>query len=103
MQAIDANPGDVAVVLRILAEHVPHREVWAFGSRACNAAKPFSDLDLAVIGDEPLAAVVLANLEEAFRESALPFRVDVIDWATAGDPFRRILEEKHIALQEARQ
>ena len=100
---IDASPDDVADVLRILAEHIPNREVWAFGSRVRKNAKKFSDLDLAIIGNEPLADVVLADLNEAFRESNLPFKVDVIDWATAGDPFRRVIEEQYVVLHKARQ
>jgi type I restriction enzyme S subunit len=103
VQPIDASPGDVADVLRILAEHVPDREVWAFGSRVGKAAKKFSDLDLTIIGNEPLAAVVLADLNEAFRESHLPFKVDVIDWATTSDHFRRIIEKHYVVLHQARQ
>ena len=101
MQSIDANSDDVACVLHILAEHIPDREVWAFGSRVCGAPKAFSDLDLAIIGDKPLADVVLANIEEAFRESDLPFKVDVVDWATASDHFRRIIEGQYVVLQKA--
>lgn len=103
MQSIDASPDDIAEVLRILAEHVPDREVWAFGSRVRKAEKKFSDLDLAIIGNEPLAAVVLANLNEAFRESHLPFKVDVIDWATTADHFRGIIEKQYVVLHKARQ
>ena len=103
MHPIDASQGDVADVLRILAEHVPDREVWAFGSRIRKATKEFSDLDLAIIGNEPVAAAILADLNEAFRESHLPFKVDVIDWATTSDHFRRIIEEQYVVLHKARQ
>jgi predicted nucleotidyltransferase len=46
---------------------VPQFEVWAFGSRAkCGrgAAKPYSDLDLAVITDQPLPLKTSANLSD---------------------------------------
>ena len=33
---------------------MPNRKVWAFGSRATGTTKPFSDLDLAILGDQPL-------------------------------------------------
>ena len=51
---IDIRPDHWEIVQRILQEHVPNLEVWAFGSRAKWNAKAFSDLDLAIITDEPL-------------------------------------------------
>lgn len=60
----------------ILARHVPEREVRAFGSRVAEPAKKFFDLDLAVMGGTPLPFTVIADLEEDFSESNLPFKVD---------------------------
>jgi predicted nucleotidyltransferase len=102
VKAIDLRPRDLESVLRILAEHVPDREVWAFGSRVGGSAKEFSDLDLAVRGDEPIPAAVLADVREAFRESDLPFKVDVVDWATTQDHFRRIIERQYVVLSSGR-
>ena len=78
---------------------MPGREVWAFGSRARHCAKPYSDLDLAVIGVEPLSLDALAALNEAFAESDLPWKVDVVDWARMGEAFRRIVERDRVVLQ----
>ena len=40
----------------LLRQHVPDRKVLAFGSRATWTAKDYSDLDLAILGDEPLSS-----------------------------------------------
>ncbi|WP_291366558.1 nucleotidyltransferase family protein [Acetobacter sp. UBA5411] len=80
-------------MLRILNEIVPDREVRAFGSRVTGKAKPFSDLDLAVMGDEPLSLETRARLEEAFSESDLPWKVDVLDWALMDEGFLRLAHE----------
>lgn len=88
-----------AIVLAILQRHVPDREVWAFGSRTTRTAKRHSDLDLAVISDEPLSLETAARLADAFSESDLPWRVDVVDWATTGEAFRRIIERDRIVLK----
>nr|WP_249201823.1 nucleotidyltransferase domain-containing protein [Acetobacter thailandicus] len=69
--------------MRILNETVPDREVRAFGSRVTGKAKPFSDLDLAIMGDEPLPLETRARLEETFSESELPWKVDILDQALA--------------------
>ena len=50
---IDLSPAHLAIVERILGEHVPDYEVRAFGSRAAWTAKDYSDLDLAVVGEGP--------------------------------------------------
>lgn len=88
-------------VLRILHECVPGMEVWAFGSRARRTAKPYSDLDLALMCAEPLSLEQLAGIADAFDTSDLPIRVDVVDWASASDAFRKIIERDRVVLQKA--
>ncbi len=102
MTTIDVRPGDLEQVLAILDRHLPGREVRAFGSRVAGKAKAFSDLDLAVMGDEPLAATVMADVREAFRESDLPFKVDVLDWASTKETFRRVIERQCVVLRGER-
>ena len=80
---IDIRPSDWQIVRSILEKHVPSYEVWAFGSRARWEAKDYSDLDLAVITDRPLSFNAKSALDSDFAESDLPFKVDVVDRATA--------------------
>lgn len=89
------------IVRDILQTHVPQYEVWAFGSRAKGSAKPHSDLDLAVISDQPLPLRVSADLSDAFSESDLPWKVDVVDWATTSESFRKIIQADRVVLQPA--
>ncbi|MFT8723482.1 MAG: nucleotidyltransferase domain-containing protein [Acetobacter malorum] len=90
---IDITPEERAIVLRILNEIVPDREVRVFGSRVTGKAKPFSDLDLAIMGDGPLPLETRVRLEEAFSESELPWKVDVLDWKLAEIEFQKIIHE----------
>ena len=99
--ALDSAPEHPRIVMDILRAHVPDREVWAFGSRATGKAKAYSDLDLAVVGETPLPLAVCAALAEAFSESDQPWRVDVVDWAAAGDTFREIIERDMVVVQSA--
>jgi type I restriction enzyme S subunit len=103
VQPIDISADDLKTVQEILAAHVPDCEVWAFGSRATWTAKESSDLDIAVIAEAPLSATVLADLHDAFRESDLPFKVDVVEWNATGQSFRKIIEEKHVLLRRGAQ
>lgn len=98
---IDVRLDHWEIVRDILQKHVSHYEVWAFGSRATWTAKPYSDLDLAVITDQPLSLKTSANLSDDFSASALPWKVDVVDWATTRASFRKIIERDKVVVQVA--
>ena len=97
---IDLGPPYRTIVERILAAHVPVCEVRAFGSRATWTAKDYSDLDLAIVGEGPLPWRTLRRLKEAFEESDLPMRVDVLDWHAISDRFRAVIERDYVVVQE---
>jgi predicted nucleotidyltransferase len=88
-------------VCRILRTQTPGVEVWAFGSRAKGTAKPYSDLDLALITTQPLSLTALADINTAFEASDLPIRVDIVDWATTSDAFRAIIARDKVVVQGA--
>lgn len=96
---LDMQPKHWAIVRDILRQHAAGLEVWAFGSRAKGTAKPYSDLDLVIIGEQPLSLARDAALAEAFAESELPWRVDIVDWATTSEAFRRIIRHDKVVLQ----
>jgi predicted nucleotidyltransferase len=100
---LDVSPGELAIVQGILRKHIPGHAVWAFGSRAKGTARRYSDLDLAIITDAPMSFELRGDLAEDFSESDLPFRVDILDWATTRDSFRRIVERDKVVVQAARE
>jgi type I restriction enzyme S subunit len=89
---IDLAPRWLDEVRAIVARHVPDCEVRAFGSRVSGRAKPWSDLDLALMTSRPVPFQVLAALRLDFDESDLPFRVDVVDRSRLGESFRRVVD-----------
>lgn len=97
---IDLQPDHWAIVREILQRNVPQYEVWAFGSRAIWTAKEFSDLDLAIITDQPLSLDVSASLRNDFSESDLPWKVDVVDWAATNESFRKIIARDKVLIQK---
>ena len=98
MPKIDVAATDLRTVVEILREHLPTRKIVAFGSRVTGRAKRFSDLDLAILGDDPVPSSVLAALADEFDESTLPFKVDLVDWATTADSFRNVIRRDAVAL-----
>ncbi|MFH1717385.1 MAG: nucleotidyltransferase domain-containing protein [Planctomycetota bacterium] len=97
---IDVAEHHLETIKHILAEYVGDCEVRAFGSRGNGTAKKHSDLDLAIVGEGKLERRVKMLLREAFEESDLPFRVDVIDYNAVSKEFRAIIEDKYEVIQE---
>lgn len=96
-QALALSAQELAQVRAILAAHLPPGvTVSVFGSRAAGAGKPapkpWSDLDLALEGESPLPLSLMAELAEAFDESALPWKVDLVDGKAISAGFAAIVK-----------
>lgn len=102
LETLTLSPEQLEIIRQILHRHVPQYAVWAFGSRTKGTAKPYSDLDLAVITTrEPLPLSVHADLTDAFSESDLPWKVDLADWQLLSEAFRTEIAKHYVVLQEA--
>ncbi len=86
-------------ILNILNKYVPYCEVRAFGSRVNGTPRSSSDIDLVIAGKEKLDWKLLVNLKEAFEESELPFRVDVLDWHAISSEFQKVIEKGYEVIQ----
>ncbi len=97
---IDIMPVELDIVLTILRKRFTlDTRVWVFGSRARCTAKKTSDLDLAIdMGGIPIPLSLRAILSEDFDESALPFKVDIVDWNTTESRFKQIIEKERVLL-----
>lgn len=96
---IALQPPEWDRLLSILRTHLAGRKVWAFGSRATGQrVKRFSDLDLAIEGPE-LSLHESALLAEAFDESRLPFKVDVVQLAAITPEFRTRIRPSLVLIQ----
>jgi hypothetical protein len=62
--------------------------------------KPYSDLDLVIMGDTPTPLSTLGQLQEAFACSDLPWRVDVVDWANTAPEFQRHIQVHSVSLAQ---
>ncbi len=96
-QTLQLSEEQRAMVQALLARHLPGAEVWAYGSRANGAAKPWSDLDPVVFAG-PTQQNAVADLREAFEESDLPFRVDLFVWDEIPETFRENIRKAHQVL-----
>ena len=49
--------------------------------------------------DKPLDWSVSTALAEAFDESDIPIKVDLVDWASTSAAFRQIIEKDKVVVQ----
>lgn len=101
LSSLDIDPDELAIVEAILAKHVPDATVWAFGSRATGKAKKFSDLDLCIKANQLLGIELMSVMAEDFAESNLPWKVDLVDWWSASERFRAIIDRDKVMIRQA--
>ena len=97
--AVSLHPEELNCIKAIFQKIIPDREVWAFGSRISAHHKPFSDLDVVVMGENALPVEKLADLHNAFSESDLTFKVDVVVWSELTDHFKSIIQNHYVIIQ----
>jgi predicted nucleotidyltransferase len=84
-----------SLIKQILQTQLPNAEYRVFGSRIKNTARPYSDIDIALVSPEKISLATLSLLEEKFSESDLPYKVDLIDYQRISDSFRRIIDSDY--------
>ena len=89
---IAASSEEFEIIIKILNAHIKKGKVYAFGSRYKNNNRKFSDFDIAIDTGEKLSFEFLNILKDAFEESDLPYRVDIIDYNNISDKFKKIVD-----------
>jgi len=84
---IDIGLRDREILFSLLARHLPRTTVWVYGSRVAGGSMPWSDLDMVVFSGAEQKHRISA-LKEAFEESNLSFRVDLLEWDSLPDSFK---------------
>lgn len=80
-------------VVRTILQATPLSRSYSFvifGSCARGDAKKFSDIDIGIVGKSPVSLRDIALLDEQFKESNLPYNVDVVDLSSTSPEFRRL-------------
>ncbi len=85
-------------IIKTIFQFFPQVEILAFGSRIRGDAKTYSDLDLALKMDPHVSLKLsqIAFLEEAFSNSDLPFKVDLVIYSKVSAEFREIIDKSSV-------
>lgn len=89
---------DLEEVRRIVLDYLKpwHVKVWLFGSQARGEATHLSDIDIALLPEEPVPEDWLAGLRERLAESLVVREVDVLDLRNAGPDLQRRVEQEGV-------
>lgn len=97
--SLDLSQQHRTIVEAILRSYLPSdMRVRAFGSRVRQTARPGSDLDLLIQADRQLTPYERVILVDAFEESDLPFRVDLVEERTLSPAFKASIKDETVAL-----
>ena len=81
----------IDIVKQIVLKHIPKDNfaVFLFGSRAVGNDKPLSDIDIGILGSEPLPTIIKVDLESDLEESIVPYKIDLIDFYQVDKDFKK--------------
>jgi hypothetical protein len=92
LKMIDVQPKEMEVIQIPFVDPRPHCEVRAFGSRVNHTAKTlFGSGSGGGWGESYFLTHNFMRLKEAFEESDLPFRVDLMDWNRLSKEFQTVI------------
>lgn len=82
-------------VSQILRRHLPDPgyRILLFGSWATLDSTPTSDVDVGILGSEPVDEVVLARIKEEIDRIPTLRKIEVVDLQTVDDRFRATVEK----------
>lgn len=90
-------PEDLKIIHDILRSH---EHVYVFGSRVKGTYQKFSDIDICI--KDPISDYEASMLEDAFTESDLPFKVDVVLYHQVTPEFQKRIDQEAITLDQLR-
>ncbi len=88
----------VSLAKEIVLFHLPKNEfrVFLFGGPAVGNAKPKSDIDIGIWGSKQIPIKLKIKIEEAFEESIIPFKVDLVYFTFVDKTFKKYASLKTI-------
>jgi len=89
---VGVSEKELNIITNILSKYASQFDVLAFGSRYNRTHRKYSDLDLAFVGNEDLDMKKRSQIADAFSESDLPFRIDIVDYNAVSPEFRAIVD-----------
>ncbi|MBI2888824.1 MAG: nucleotidyltransferase domain-containing protein [Candidatus Liptonbacteria bacterium] len=70
-----------------------HYKIFFFGSRVTGRGDDRSDIDIGILGNEPVPRDAIGKIQDDIEESDILYDIDVVDFATVSDRFKKVAME----------
>jgi len=75
-------------------------EIFLFGSRASDLASDRSDIDIGILGSQPLPLATLNDIKAEIEEIKTLYSIDIVDFASVTEDFKEIALKKRVFIDE---
>jgi len=101
IQNISLTDDELKLIQSIIKRILNNEDkAYIFGSRATGNAKPYSDIDIAIDlqNHQIMCLEILSQLEDKFHDSALAYKVDIVDLNNISEPFKDLIQKQSIRI-----
>ena len=96
---MNLDPATQNYIVKIFRAYLPAgTSVYAYGSRATNSNKAYSDLDILIESPVSLESKILEAISEIFTASDLTFKVDIHEAHLLTPEFLKNIEDTKVLL-----
>ena len=90
---LDLGPKYVDIIKKIILAEISNAEIFSFGSRTQGKALEYSDVDVALKSSDKIPIEIMLRLNARFKESTIPYKIDVVDLNNLKTEFKNIIEK----------
>ncbi len=80
---------------KTIRKHFPRCRILVFGSRLSKIHKKYSDIDISIDCAKKIDTSKLLDLKDELMESMIPIIVDICDFNSVSEEFRKIILENY--------
>lgn len=89
-----------SLIIDIISRYldISKTKVFIFGSRATDTNRPFSDIDVGLIPQNPIENEKYFSIIDDLDNSDIPYRVELVDFTKVDEKFKQVALKKVIHL-----
>ena len=90
---LDLGPKYVDIIKKTILAEISNAEIFIFGSRTQGKALEYSVVDVALKSSDKIPIEIMLRLNARFKESTIPYKIDVVDLNNLKTEFKNIIEK----------
>ncbi len=91
---------DKLKIIRILNALFPGVKIYLYGSRARGSHREWSDIDLALDGEQEIDSYNLGEARDMLKESRIMYKIQLVDLQAISPEFKEAIQKDLVLWQE---